>query len=328
MPQNPRDNTPLSRAALAWRFAIVAVVSALALLPFFPTEYLYHRAALFGYGGALKPGIHWRVALLLPIVAFSAFGLAYVWASRAGRVYFSSLRGLLCAVLAFFYAAVFVSLLSHWLSDETLPFLRLAVIGLLFFPYLWLIPAIGAVAGSLLARRIAHEPTHPRARLRHAVQPLVLSVVPLLVIVGIAHCLPPRLRTAAASALAFSTASAQPVLQGKWLRAGTFVDLVGSFSPERREADDDVVRGARIFVDTFEGALSEAGDLLQPLTRGVISRASIEADLAGLVQGEHPGRRDSRETVVFKSVGTGVEDLATARWVAEAGGLGEVLGAP
>jgi hypothetical protein len=186
-----RGNKPLSRAALACRFAAVTTVSALMLLPLVPAEYFYHRTVLFNYDGSLLPGIHWRVGLIAPIVAFSAFALTYVWAGRAGRVYFSGLRGLLCALLTFAYAAVFVSLLGHWLSEETLPFLRLAVTGLLFLPFLWAIPIVGAVAGSLLARRIAHEPTHSRARLQHAVQPLVLSIAPLFAIVGIAQFSPP-----------------------------------------------------------------------------------------------------------------------------------------
>jgi hypothetical protein len=85
---------------------------------------------------------------------------------------------------------VFVSLLGHWLSDETLPFLRLAVVGLLFVPYLWSIP-IGTVAGSLRARRIEPESMHSRAQLQHAVQPPVLSIAPLFAIIGIAQCFPP-----------------------------------------------------------------------------------------------------------------------------------------
>jgi hypothetical protein len=186
-----RGNEPLSRAALAFRFAAVAAVFALMLLPLVPTEYFYHRAGLFNHDGSLLPGIHWRVGLIVPIVAISAFAPAWVWAGRAGRVYFSAWRGLLCALLAFIYAAVFVSLLSHWLSDETLPFLRLALTGLLFVPFLWPIPAVGAVAGILLARRIAPEPMHSGARARHAVQPLVLSIAPLFAIVGIAQLFPP-----------------------------------------------------------------------------------------------------------------------------------------
>lgn len=115
-----------------------------------------------------------------------------------------------------------------------------------------------------------------------------------------------------------ATSSATPVLQGKWLKSGTFVDLVGSFSPEKREADDDVVRQARIFVDTFEGALSEAGDLLDPLKRGVIKRERIQGELADLVSGTVRGRVNDDQITVFKSVGTALEDLAAAQLIVAA----------
>jgi ornithine cyclodeaminase len=115
-----------------------------------------------------------------------------------------------------------------------------------------------------------------------------------------------------------ATSSATPVLEGKWLKPGTFVDLVGSFSPSKREADDEVVRRSRLFVDTFEGALSEAGDLLDPLARGVIDRKRIEGELADLVCGRVRGRANAEEIITFKSVGTALEDLAAARLVVEA----------
>jgi alanine dehydrogenase len=123
--------------------------------------------------------------------------------------------------------------------------------------------------------------------------------------------------TAVASADIVScvTSSATPVLAGRWLREGAFVDLVGGFSPDKREADDDVMRRSRIFVDTFEGAMTEAGDILDPLSRGVIAREQVEADLADLVSGRHVGRVTDKELVTFKSVGTAIEDLAAAQAV-------------
>lgn len=123
----------------------------------------------------------------------------------------------------------------------------------------------------------------------------------------------------AADIVCCATSTVQPLLEGRWLRRGSFVDLVGSFSPERREADDETVRRSRIFVDTFEGALAEAGDLLDPLQRGVIGRERIEGELADLVSGRATGRRDDEELVLFKSVGSAIEDLAAARMIVAAG---------
>ena len=112
-----------------------------------------------------------------------------------------------------------------------------------------------------------------------------------------------------------ATSSTAPVLEGRWLRPGAFVDLVGSFTPGAREADDDAVLRARIFVDTFEGALAEAGDLIDPISRGVIGRERVEGELADLVSGRVAGRLSAEEITLFKSVGTAIEDLATARLI-------------
>jgi len=118
---------------------------------------------------------------------------------------------------------------------------------------------------------------------------------------------------AAADIVTCATTSKTPVLLGRWLKRGVFVDLVGSFKPSTREADDDVVINSRIFVDTFEGALAEAGDLLDPLQRGIIERERIEGELADLVCGRVAGRTTQDESIVFKSVGTAIEDLAAVQ---------------
>jgi ornithine cyclodeaminase len=117
-----------------------------------------------------------------------------------------------------------------------------------------------------------------------------------------------------------ATSSPAPVLEGRWLTPGAFVDLVGSSTPATREADDDAVARARIFVDTFEGALAEAGDLIGPIGRGVIGRERVEGELADLVCGRVPGRRSAGEITLFKSVGTALEDLAAAQLVMAADG--------
>jgi ornithine cyclodeaminase len=112
-----------------------------------------------------------------------------------------------------------------------------------------------------------------------------------------------------------ATTSKTPVLLGRWLQRGVFVDLVGSFKPSTREADDAVVLRSRIFVDTFEGALAEAGDLLDPLERGILRRECIEGELADLVCGRVTGRAKPDESIVFKSVGTAIEDLAAVQLI-------------
>ena len=112
-----------------------------------------------------------------------------------------------------------------------------------------------------------------------------------------------------------ATTARAPLLHGSWLAPGTHLDLVGGFTPEMREVDDAAVARSRIVVDTYVGALSEAGDLTGPLQRGVIARDQVVAELADLVRGAVQGRTDAQQITLFKSVGTALEDLAAAELV-------------
>jgi alanine dehydrogenase len=111
------------------------------------------------------------------------------------------------------------------------------------------------------------------------------------------------------------TAAKEPVVFGDWLKPGSFLDLVGSHSPERRECDDEAVKRSRIYVDTFAGARAEAGDLLIPLRSGTIRESDIIGDLSALCRGDVNGRVTREEITLFKSVGSALEDLAAARMV-------------
>lgn len=112
------------------------------------------------------------------------------------------------------------------------------------------------------------------------------------------------------------TTSPTPLFDGHLLRPGTHLNLVGSFQPHTREVDDATVQRSRIVVDTFEGALAEAGDLLIPINQGVINRHHILADLHQLVSRKKIVRTRLDEITLFKSVGCALEDLATAELVA------------
>jgi ornithine cyclodeaminase len=108
-----------------------------------------------------------------------------------------------------------------------------------------------------------------------------------------------------------ATLATEPILHGSWLPAGVHVDLIGSFTPQMREADDAVFAGASLFVDTAE-ALQKSGELLGPMSRGVISASEVLGDLAALCADRILGRKGTHERTVFKSVGTALEDLAAA----------------
>jgi ornithine cyclodeaminase len=112
-----------------------------------------------------------------------------------------------------------------------------------------------------------------------------------------------------------ATLSATPLVRGKWLKKGAHVDLVGGFTPKMREADDDAIRRARVYVDTRAGATKEAGDIVQPLKSGALKKESIHGDLFGLCREEAKGRTGNMQVTLFKSVGTAIEDLAAAMLV-------------
>jgi ornithine cyclodeaminase len=109
------------------------------------------------------------------------------------------------------------------------------------------------------------------------------------------------------------TSSAVPILRGSWLKPGTHVDLVGSFTPEMREADDETVRRSRLFVDSRRFAIEHCGDVSQPIANGTITPADVVGDLFDLCSGRIVGRRTDKEITVFKNGGGGHLDLMVAR---------------
>jgi ornithine cyclodeaminase len=119
---------------------------------------------------------------------------------------------------------------------------------------------------------------------------------------------------ASADIVSAATMTATPLIRGAWLKPGVHVDLVGAYTPRMREADDDAIRRARVFVDTRAGALREAGDIVQPIASGVLAEGDIAGDLFDLARGKVAGRPSgSNEAItLFKSVGSAIEDLAAA----------------
>jgi ornithine cyclodeaminase len=104
------------------------------------------------------------------------------------------------------------------------------------------------------------------------------------------------------------------MVRGSWLRPGSHLDLIGSFTPAMREADDAAFTNASLFVDTEE-ALTKSGDLLGPMSRGVFGPGDVAGTLGELCRGTKKGRRSAGQRTVFKSVGTALEDLAAAMLV-------------
>jgi len=111
------------------------------------------------------------------------------------------------------------------------------------------------------------------------------------------------------------TSSPSPIVFGDWITAGTHMDFVGSHEPDKRECDDEVARNSKIYVDVMETAMREAGDILIPLKKGVITREQIVGDLSDLTRGIVSGRTSDEEITLFKSTGSSLADMAAAELV-------------
>ncbi len=120
-----------------------------------------------------------------------------------------------------------------------------------------------------------------------------------------------------ADIISCATLSQTPLVQGAWLKPGQHLDLVGGFTPLMREADDEAVRRAQVFVDTRDGALKEAGDIVEPIAHGILTPEAIVADLLELSRRDDPLPRDAETITFFKSVGSALSDLSAAQLLVE-----------
>lgn len=131
-----------------------------------------------------------------------------------------------------------------------------------------------------------------------------------------------------ADIICLATTSKQPVFDASWVKPGTHVSGVGSFTPEMQETPEEFVTNARIVVDMKEHALAETGDLIIPIRNGSLRESDIVGELGGLVLGEFPGRTSDEELTFFKSVGNAVQDMTVAAFAVKAAkeqGIGQEI---
>jgi alanine dehydrogenase len=128
-----------------------------------------------------------------------------------------------------------------------------------------------------------------------------------------------------ADVICTATTSKTPVFADGDLKPGVHISAVGSFTPEMQEIPEQTVERARLVVGSREGCLSETGDLIIPIRKGLITEDHIYAELGEIAAGIRPGRASAEEITLFKSVGNAVQDVSVARAVltqAEMLGLG------
>jgi ornithine cyclodeaminase/alanine dehydrogenase-like protein (mu-crystallin family) len=131
--------------------------------------------------------------------------------------------------------------------------------------------------------------------------------------------LPVRAHAAAEAAVAEAdiictvTHASQPILVGRWVKAGAHVNLVGSSGAGPVEVDDDLVVRSRFIADYRDGVLAQGAEFVNAKARGLIGDDHVVGEIGQVLDGAIPGRQSDEQITVYKSLGHVVQDLAAAQ---------------
>jgi ornithine cyclodeaminase len=117
-----------------------------------------------------------------------------------------------------------------------------------------------------------------------------------------------------ADVICATTTSKTPIFDDGDLSPGCHINAVGSYTPQAREIPGETVARAAVYVDSHEASWSEAGDLIQPLEAGLITRDHVRAELGELIARPELGRTSPDQVTFFKSVGIAVQDAMAAQY--------------
>lgn len=112
-----------------------------------------------------------------------------------------------------------------------------------------------------------------------------------------------------------ATSSPEPIFDGSRVKDGTHINGIGSHTPGARELDSTIIKRSLLIADSREACLNEAGDIMIPISEGVIDENHIHAELGEVVAGSREGRTSAGQVTLFKSNGLAIQDAATARLV-------------
>lgn len=125
------------------------------------------------------------------------------------------------------------------------------------------------------------------------------------------------------------TTATKPVFDGKLVRKGAHINGMGSYTPQMQEIDSYILSNAdKIFLDTRHGVLNESGDFIIPINQNEFYESEITGELGEVIMGKVPARENDNEITFFKSVGSAVLDLVTAKKIYEKAidmGIGQII---
>ena len=111
------------------------------------------------------------------------------------------------------------------------------------------------------------------------------------------------------------TPSKAPFLEKSWIRPGTHINAVGTFSPTTREVTSALVAASRLYSDYTPAMVKECGEYLIPLQEGLIGPDHVVGSVGEVLLGKAPGRSSDEEITLFDALGLAVEDVICARYL-------------
>lgn len=115
-----------------------------------------------------------------------------------------------------------------------------------------------------------------------------------------------------ADVICTATNSTAPLFALADVKKGIHINAIGSFQPHMQELDPYLIRDAKVYVDQAEPCLKESGDLIKPISEGIISEKHIVGEIGDFCLNKIRGRESEDEITIFKSVGVAIQDYAVA----------------
>ena len=124
------------------------------------------------------------------------------------------------------------------------------------------------------------------------------------------------------------TTATAPVFSYGCVAPGMHINAIGSFTHDMQELPEQLIASCDLLVfDTVHGVMSESGDILKPLEKGMLGGKGLDIEMGHVLAGAFK-RKTAQEVTVYKSVGSGVLDVVTAAAIykkAIQAGLGQKL---
>jgi len=100
------------------------------------------------------------------------------------------------------------------------------------------------------------------------------------------------------------------------LKSGVHINAIGSFTPSMQEIDEEIiVKADKICVDSLDATLKEAGDIIIPINKGLITKKDIYCEIGKMINGEKVESENSKEIAIFKIVGISIQDIAIGMYI-------------